>query len=72
MPKQFIMHTPRGSAPGDNFIHVIEISHWEIFLMLLGREVETITAEGRTMIRNGPAYSAFNLSAPEAANRVRT
>jgi hypothetical protein len=62
MPKQSLIHSPRGAAY--DFVHVIELSQWEIFKMLLGREVDMITAEGKTVIRCGVCYEAFNLSAP--------
>ena len=63
MPKQFLMGR---SSLVSGFVHVIELSHWEIFKLMLGREIKTITAEGETVIRCGIAYSAFNLGASAA------
>jgi len=64
MPKQFFIYRTESGVDGLRPVMIIELSYWEIFQILIGREVETITSEGRTVIRNGIAYSAFNMSAP--------
>ena len=42
------------------FVGIVELSMWDIFRLLLGREVEFGPIAHTTILRAMPAFSAFN------------